>query len=353
MNEATKRQTISTDGLPRMPTMRRKPLNVSDETLVRTSYLENTDKFPLVIEPAFDGIDVVSWLSSATEYVNQQLNLHGAILLRGFKLDSSERFEQLARTLSPQLLDYRERSSPRSEITQGVYTSTDYPADQYIHFHNEQSYARSWPMKIWFYCERPALEGGATLIADGRKVLATLDPDVVQRFLEKKVMYVRNYGDGFGLTWQTAFQTTSRHQVESYCRNGGLECEWKSGERLRTRQIFKTIEQHPRTKELAWFEHTAFFHVSSMAPAIRESLLAEFKEEDLPSNTYYGDGSRIEESTLDQIREAYRQNAVAFPWQQGDALLIDNMLASHGRQPFVGPRRVLVAMAEPYCPEKN
>ena len=62
------------DAMPAMPTMRRKPLNVSGETLVRTRYLENTDKFPLVIEPAFDGIDVLNWLRGATEYVSQQLD---------------------------------------------------------------------------------------------------------------------------------------------------------------------------------------------------------------------------------------------------------------------------------------
>ncbi|MBD5633245.1 MAG: TauD/TfdA family dioxygenase, partial [Candidatus Eremiobacteraeota bacterium] len=34
----------------------------------------------------------------------------------------------------------------------------------------------------------------------------------------------------------------------------------------------------------------------------------------------------------------------ATPWQRGDALWIDNMLACHGRSPFRGERRVLVAM---------
>jgi hypothetical protein len=32
----------------------------------------------------------------------------------------------------------------------------------------------------------------------------------------------------------------------------------------------------------------------------------------------------------------------------GDILLVDNMLMGHGRNSFVGPRKVLVAMAEPY-----
>ncbi len=39
---------------------------------------------------------------------------------------------------------------------------------------------------------------------------------------------------------------------------------------------------------------------------------------------------------------------VAPPWQEGDILLIDNMLAAHARSPFTGPRKVLVAMADPH-----
>jgi alpha-ketoglutarate-dependent taurine dioxygenase len=37
---------------------------------------------------------------------------------------------------------------------------------------------------------------------------------------------------------------------------------------------------------------------------------------------------------------------VAFPWQKGDILMVDNMLAAHGREPFTGPRKIMVAMAE-------
>jgi len=44
----------------------------------------------------------------------------------------------------------------------------------------------------------------------------------------------------------------------------------------------------------------------------------------------------------------YQQEAVIFPWQAGDILMLDNMLTSHGRKPFVGARKVLVGMAEPF-----
>ena len=75
-------------------------------------------------------------------------------------------------------------------------------------------------------------------------------------------------------------------------------------------------------------------------------MLAEFTEDDLPTNTYYGDGTPIEPSVLDELREIYRQETVAFPWEKGDVLMLDNMLAAHGRAPFVGTRKVLVGMTD-------
>jgi alpha-ketoglutarate-dependent taurine dioxygenase len=340
---------MSTDStFNKFKAIKRKPVTVSTQSLVKESYLEPGLTLPLVIQPEIERLNPVIWAEGARQEIEAQLLKHGAILFRNFDIDSVEKFEQFAKTVSPTLIKYHERSSPRTEVGEAIYTSTDYPADQSIHFHNEQSYTPSWPLKIWFYCKTPAQQGGATPIADGRKVLNTLDPKIVERFKEKKVMYLRNYGDGMGLTWQTAYQTTNKSDVEEYCRKSSISFEWKDANRLRTRQIFETIVKHPRSGEEVWFEHTAFFHISSLAASVRDVLLAEFAEEDLPFNTYYGDGTPIELSVLEEIRAAYQQHAVASPWQKRDLLLIDNVLVSHSRRPFVGPREILVAMADLY-----
>ncbi len=189
---------------------------------------------------------------------------------------------------------------------------------------------------------------GATPIADDRKVFQRLDSAIKDLFMRKKVMYTRNYGEGVDLTWQDAFQTEDRSQVEEYCRKVHAEFEWKDGNRLRTRQVRQTVAVHPKVGEMVWFNHAHMFHISNMEAAVREYLLSAFKEEDLPRNAYYGDGSRIETSVLDEIRGVYNETSVTFPWQEGDILMLDNFLASHGREPFVGPRKIVVAMAELY-----
>ena len=179
-----------------------------------------------------------------------------------------------------------------------------------------------------------------------------IDPKIKELFTRKRVMYVRNYGEGVDMPWQEVFGTEDRAAVEEYCRRAHTGYEWIDGNRLRTRQVRQAVATHPRTGETVWFNHAHMFHVSNLDPAVREALLAQFREDELPRNAFYGDGSPIESSVLEEIRGLYNESAVAFEWQRGDILMVDNFLASHGREPFVGPRRVLVAMAELYTNEE-
>jgi alpha-ketoglutarate-dependent taurine dioxygenase len=275
-----------------------------------------------------------------------QLLEHGALLFRGFDISSVEQFREVAGLLADELLDYSERAAPRNEVAKSIYSSTEFPADQPIPLHHEMSYSRNWPAKLWFYCAQAPASGGRTPIANDRKVLPRIDPAIRRRFEEKKVMFVRNYGEGVDLPWQEAFQTGDRSKVEAYCHNARMTCEWKGADRLRTRTIRPATVVHPKTGETVWFNHAHMFHVSNLAPAVREALLAEFPEEGLPRNAFYGDGSPIESSVLDEIRGIYEEVALRFEWQPGDLVMLDNVLTSHGREPFTGPRKILVAMGD-------
>lgn len=327
--------------------LKRKAINFSQVELIKTEFLQEDQQLPLVIRPALDGVNLLSWSAGQREFIHAQVLKYGGVLLRGFSVASVDEFERFVSTLSPELLEYRERSSPRSRVNGNIYTSTDYPPDQPIFLHNESSYSHTWPLKIFFHCVTPAQEGGETPLADCRKVFAQIDPAIRERFSQKGVMYVRNFGDGMGLPWQTVFQTEDKTQVEHYCRGAGMRVEWKDGNRLRTYKTGKAILQHPQTQEMTWFNHATFFHVSTLVPSIREELLAAFDEEDLPTNTYYGDGSPIEASVLDELRAIYHAETIAFPWQAGDILMLDNMLTAHGRASFRGSRKVVVGMSQP------
>ena len=329
-------------------TTRRQAVKVSPTELVKVQLLQPEKSLPLVIQPAVEGINLVTWAASNQAAITTWLGQHGGILFRNFDLGAVARFEQLIQTLSGTLLDYSYRSTPRSQVSGKIYTSTEYPAARSIPLHNEMAYSLNWPLKIWFYCVKPAEQGGKTPIADSRKVFQRIDSKIKEKFMQKNVMYVRNYSDKLDLSWENVFQTKNKLEVESYCRQHGIKFEWKDSNHLKTIQVCQAVSTHPQTGEMVWFNQAHLFHVSSLEAEVRQTLLASFKEEELPRNAYYGDGSPIESSVLDEIREIYQQEAVIFPWQEGDVLMLDNMLAAHGRMPFIGTRYVVVGMAEPY-----
>jgi alpha-ketoglutarate-dependent taurine dioxygenase len=330
----------------------RSAVRVSEGGLIRPSFLGSEGTPPVVLEATVPGMELAGWAESHSGEIDRLFAEYRAVLFRGFDVRSVEAFQAFvgASSQGPPL-EYRDRSTPRHSLGKGIYISTIYPPDQPIHLHNEGTYWRTWALKIYFCCLKTPERGGATPIGDVRGVYRRIDPEVRRRFEEKQVLYVRNYGDGFGLPWQDVFQTESKEEVEEYCAKNAIELEWKEGDRLRTRQRRPAVRIHPETGVPVWFNHAAFFHVTSLDPGVRDMLLSEFGEEGLPYNTYYGDGERIETDVVEAIRQAYRDETIVFTWRDGDVLMMDNMSFAHGREPYEGERKVAVAMTEPWSGE--
>jgi hypothetical protein len=261
-------------------------------------------------------------------------------------------FQEFAQALSSDLPDFVEESSPRSTVSGKVMTSTDYPSEFLIQFHNEYSYSYSWPMRLYFFCIKPAVQGGETPIADSRRVLSRLSSGLRAKFASRGVMYKRNYAEGFGVPWTTAFGTTDRTVVEDHCRNRGIQYKWQSGDRLSTTHIGPAIVRHPITREEIWFNHAFFFNVRALEPAEIRDYMLGLPEREISTNTCFGDGEPIEPEAIEEIRAAYEAESVVFPWESGDILVIDNMLVAHARRPFLGERKVVVVMGDECSREK-
>ncbi|MCO8162807.1 TauD/TfdA family dioxygenase [Pseudomonas sp. 21LCFQ010] len=301
---------------------------------------------PLIIQAPEPGLDLLEAFAELKPLVDRHLIESGGILFRGFEVAGNEAFREFAASFGHSLLNYEFGSTPRSNVTKGVYTSTEYPAHQSIPLHNEQAYTLEWPMKIWFYSVIPAETGGETPIADSREIYRRVPVAIRERFIDKRLMYVRNYGNGLDVDWSQVFNTEDPAVVEAYCRAHNIQCEWKDDGELRTRQICQSVARHPVTQDWVWFNQAHLFHISNLQPEVRESLLDIVDEEDLPRNVYYGDGSPIEDSLLDEIRGVLDECTISFPWLKNDVLMLDNMLAAHARSPFTGSRKVVVAMAQ-------
>jgi alpha-ketoglutarate-dependent taurine dioxygenase len=309
------------------------------------------NSLPAVIAPGStadqDIAELTRWLRQARPEWNKLLLDKGGILFRGFNLQSVTNLEQILQAVSSHPLNYIGGNSPRTRVSDIVYTSTEYPADQIITLHNELSYAQSWPSNILFWCDIPAAQGGETPIIDSRTALGLLPKSLVERFEAKGLVYLQTLhgGAGLGRSWQSSFETDDRSIVERTLKADGVDFEWNSAGALKIRYCRKAVETHPVTGEALWFCQADQWHPSSLDPEIRDMMREMVELDDFPHNVVFGDGSPIDEEDVRTIRNVLWDNAVAFPWRRGDLLLLDNMLVAHGRRSFTGSRKVYVTMA--------
>ncbi len=325
--------------------IRRKAVDLTNFNPVKESLLSPDQALPLIMEPAAEQVDLADWARSKRDYINEKQSIHGGILFRGFGLKGAADHERVTSAICNELYgDYGDL--PREDAADKIYTSTWYPNDKSILYHNESSHMSSWPSKINFLSVKVAEEGGCTPIVDCRKVYADLDPEVREMFETKGVTYVRNFAEGLDVSWQRFFSTDDRDVVEKSCAAAGMTCEWRGENFLRVSQKCRAVLKHPRTGEKVFFNQVQLHHIHCVDKETRDSLLSIFKEEDLPRHVYFGDMTPISNEVMDHVGEVYERNAIRFQWQAGDLVALDNMLVAHARDPFVGTRKVVVAMGD-------
>ncbi len=272
----------------------------------------------------------------------------GAVLFRRLPLAGAADFQRLIDRLSAgRRAAYREPQSPRTRLVDNVFTSTEYPASQTIHPHNENVHCLGWPKTIAFWCREPARTGGATTIASTRRVQERIAPALLEAFAARGVRYARAFGYGFGFGLATVFGTDERDAIDRYCAENRIERAWGEGGKLRTWYDRPAFVVHPDTGERLWCNNVVHLHPASLEPRLYRALRALANDEQMPFRVSFGGGEPIAPEALDALRAAYAQATHRFDWKCGDVLVLDNMLFAHGREPYAGARRVLVSMAEP------
>ena len=326
------------------------------------SSLFSTQAMPSLLSPGGEADNdmlgltpFIEWLSANREQIDAHLNIAGVLLIRGFSVYTAQSFREVCAAICPSLRNYTGGDSPRTGIVDKVYTSTEYSAELEVLLHNELSYAGWSPDRVFFGCLQPSETGGETHLADGRRLYRMLDDGVRSRFEERGVTYLQHLWDvdgapGVGKSWQETFETTEKKQAEKYLEKSGMAFEW-TDLGLRTAATKPGVRVHSITGEKCWHNQADQWHRDMVS--VKDSVGLDSGDEcksatgeaSLGNHAVYGDGSEIEVADLEHIREVSRQCEVAFPWQRGDVMVIDNVLSMHGRKPFSGKRQVVVSMA--------
>jgi len=304
-----------------------------------------------------------SWIKENKSSLEERLLRDGALLFRGFPIKSHDDFYSfLDLFVDPdeELLDYIAGITPREKIDKKIYTSTSAPAFVKILLHSEMCYVKNFPSKVGFYCDQPSEQGGETPLADARQILKEIPADIIKKFEDKgiiyhrKLLYLSSFRNFIGKalssinasTWNYAFETDNRNDVEAACKKFGLSYTWNNDRSLTTDARVNAIQRHPKTAEKVWFNTIHFFiHENYMfgnylGPIIR--LFRKFTGEKF--EVFFGDGMVISPSMKKQVLEIIDRNTWTFQWQRGDVLIIDNYLCMHGRNPFSGHRKIYAGL---------
>ena len=321
------------------------------------------EEFPLVIEPKNKNVtlqDFFELLQENNEYFKSSLLKNGALLFRNFPVQNEHDFSRAIKTLNlGSFINYIGGDSPRTKITEGVYTSTEAPPSFKILLHNELSYVKKYPKHIYFYCQIAPEKDGETILGDARKIYSAVDSGVRKRFSEKQIKYVSAYYQKSPVldllnkmqrshkTWTDVFETDCKEEVEKKCHENEFTFKWNQNNWIQFNQTRPATIQHPITQENVWFNQA---HLYDFSPKLlgwwryAGAKLLYCRKHMRLHEVFFGDDSEIPRDDLYHVMDVMEENTVAFPWQKGDMLVLDNVLAMHGRATFKGKRRVLAAM---------
>lgn len=322
----------------------------------------NDEKMPLVIEPSepMPLKEALSLIYSQKEILTKKLLKTGALLFRNFPFSNERDFSNFITTIDDgKFLDYIGGDSPRNKVLDGVYTSTEAPPSIKIPLHNELSFVKNYPKKIYFYCHIAPQEKGETTIADARKVYAAIDDQIKKTFIDKGLKYISNYFYKSTLmnllnsmqrghkSWIDVFETEQKEILEKKCLENDFEFKWEKNHWVQIVQKRPAVIMHPVTKENVWFNQAHLYDFNPKLLGWWRYLGAKlfyFRKYTRLHEIAFADGTSIPREDLYQILDTLESNTIYFPWQKGDIMMLDNVLAMHGRSTFTGKRRIFAAM---------
>ena len=322
----------------------REVLNACQAMMPPGVALERLGDAPTLLARAtVTGMPLSEVLGLAGTALGERLRQEGALLFRGFAVADAEEFSDAVTVLGAEPLDYEERSTPRTQVGEHLYTATEYPAREPIFLHNENAYASRWPRLLAFHCEQPAQSGGAMILADTSRVYAGI-PERLREDCERRgLLYRRRFIDGVGYSWQQAFGVCDEEQLARALEGRGYQWH-QEGNQLVVQRASTWSMTHPQTNQTLWFNHGVFFNAMSLPEATRRAFAQLFGQDIYPFQTLYADGSAIENQTYTTLRNAYEQALYRIFLQRGDVLLIDNLMTAHGRDAYTGQRKHYVKM---------
>ncbi|TID04991.1 Clavaminate synthase-like protein [Colletotrichum higginsianum] len=273
--------------------------------------------------------------------LQELLERHGAVLVRGAGQPSAETFSRLVGAAE------RGRGSlphvqiglagKRTPLAENVWTANEGSPSTRFYQHNEYSRYTRFPSNIHFYCVKKAPKGGATPIANSANVF-----EKVQAEIPELVEEIRKRGLGDD-------EATTREKVERQVRRLTSDFKWNADGSLELTQHIPGLRRLPASGRPVWFNGLVGRHgITRDIGALDPPHIGRDGMTYLPC--VYGDETPIPRELLDKLIEVIDKEEISLVLEEGDLLLVDNFQVSHGREPWEGDRQILVSMWDASTP---
>ncbi|KAK4590810.1 hypothetical protein RGQ29_021126 [Quercus rubra] len=313
--------------------------------------LFNGIQFPSVLSPNPKSQTPPSSLSLFTQaiktektFLDSVLHKSGAVLLRGFPVNTASDFNDVVEAFGFEELPYVGGAAPRSNVVGRVFTTNDSPPDQKVPFHHEMAQVTTFPSKLFFFCEVEPGSGGETPIVLSHLVYEKMKerhPEFVERLEEHGLLYTRVIGEDddlsspIGRGWKSTFLTKDKSVAEERAANVGTKLEWLEDSVKTIMGPIPAIKFDKTRQRKIWFNSMVIAYIGW-----------EDARNDPVKAVTFGDGKPLPADIVYDCLNILEEESVAFPWQKGDVLLLDNWAALHARKSFDPPRRILASLCK-------
>lgn len=277
--------------------------------------------------------------------IRKDLLKYGAIWLRGFDLMKNvpgyrTMYEELG--LQP-CLDPLHSSGLRKFASErdALYEEVNKPSlrGHYIGLHCESTAVRTAAYAAFVCFQRATEGGGRFLVADGAKILAEIDPEVLQRLVDRKIRISVSNLDippalpGFikeGVKELVASAVAPKFDMNLEMMYGA---DGKPGRLQAVETAESPINRHPVTGLPIWFNNA-----HNHARKLRDRRPCGVPEVGMTEVFYADTMDPLSLEDCQEIKRASEKHITALPMEPGDVLLVDNYRALHGRDVFQGDR---------------
>ncbi|WP_406695953.1 TauD/TfdA family dioxygenase [Singulisphaera sp. Ch08] len=308
------------------------------------------EPFPMAWECRSPGIGfaaIEAWIGANREEFCDQAHRHGAVLFRGFPLTTADDFDRFVAAFGFENFPYEDSLSNAVRVnrTPRVFTANEAPPTVEIFLHHEMAQTPFYPSRLFFFCEQPAEQGGATPLCRSDLLWSRLVercPEFTRDCVEKGLNYSNvmpssnDPNSGMGRSWQSTLRATNREEAEQRLKSLAYHWEWLDDGCLRV-----TTPVLPAVYKLAPGRSSFFNQLIAAYCGWKDA------RNDPAKSITFGDGTPLDGSAVRVAIALADELTFDIPWKQGDVALVDNLVAMHGRRTFSGTRKVLASLA---CP---